>query len=98
VVNIAKKCLSGYIVIEAVLSLGLVALITSLVLQQSVVIHQDLRQARKQVDRYQLAQMATATGQSVVESNGVAIMVYQTPASILVFSDGREVIRVQATN
>jgi NADH:ubiquinone oxidoreductase subunit 3 (subunit A) len=98
VVAIKKKSLNAYIVIEAVLSLGLVAFITSLVIQQSVTIHRDLLDARRKVDTYQAAQMAVEAQSSTFSGNGLTLTVYQTPVSILVLSEGREVLRVQASN
>lgn len=80
---------------ESLIALGLLVTIVSLVLTQ---VNQERVNYQASLDRQEvlnLAQMAVQTDQSSLTMNGVSVQVSRTAKSIIVYSQGEEILHVE---
>ena len=92
------KTVGGYLLLEGLLTLGLLALLVT----GSLAALNQSNQARQQLDRQisalNLAQMALQAHLSAVTENQMTVKIVRKPQEVLVLAQGKEVLRLHEEN
>ena len=94
-VNLRKRQIKGTILLEALLALGVFAVIASLLLGQITQSRKEAAVILQKEEVLQVAQMALQTGQDHLSLNGIEIRIQRTKDQIRVFHQGEELIDVE---
>jgi len=95
VVTIKKQKLKAYILLEGLVSLALLATITSLVLGEMDHSRQRMQESLHQQEVLNVATMAVQTGQNHLVINGVDVEIVKHDGEIHVFDGQNEVLYVK---
>ena len=90
--NLRKRQIKGTILLEALLALGVFAVIASLLLGQ---ITQSRKEAAAILEKEEVLRVALQTGQDYLSLNGIEIRIQRTKDQIRVFHQGEELIDVE---
>ncbi|MFC5630150.1 MULTISPECIES: competence type IV pilus minor pilin ComGE [Streptococcus] len=94
-VNIKKRHVKAYILLESLIALGVLVTIVALVLNQINRNHEHLIKRLHEQEVLMVATMAVQTKQSHLTLNGVSVDVVRTKAGLLVTENGKEVIYLE---
>ena len=93
--NLRKRQIKGTILLEALLALGVFAVIASLLLGQITQSRKEAAAILQKEEVLRVAQMALQTGQDHLSLNGIEIRFQRTKDQIRVFHQGEELIDVE---
>ena len=93
--NLRKRQIKGTILLEALLALGVFAVIASLLLGQITQSRKEAATILQKEEVLRVAQMALQTGQDYLSLNGIEIRIQRTKDQIRVSHQGEELIEVE---
>lgn len=94
-VNIKKRRLKAYILLESLIALGVLATIVALILGQINLNQKQLAQSLHEQEVLAVAAMAVQTKQTRLTLNGISVEVTRTKAGLFITESGKEVIRLE---
>lgn len=93
--NLKKQQVKATILLEALLALGVFAIIASLLLHQISNSRRETLAILQKEEVLRVAQMALQTGQDQLQLNGIQVQVQRNKDQIRVFYQGEELIHVE---
>ena len=93
--NLKKQQVKATILLEALLALGVFAIIASLLLHQISNSRRETLAILQNEEVLRVAQMALQTGQDQLQLNGIQVQVQRNKDQIRVFYQGEELIHVE---
>ena len=93
--NLKKQQVKATILLEALLALGVFAIIASLLLHQISNSRRETLAILQKEEVLRVAQMALQTGQDQLQLNGIQVQVQRNKDQIRVFYQGEELIYVE---
>ena len=93
--NLKKQQIKATILLEALLALGVFAIIASLLLHQISNSRRETLAILQNEEVLRVAQMALQTGQDQLQLNGIQVQVQRNKDQIRVFYQGEELIHVE---
>lgn len=93
--NLKKQQVKATILLEALLALGVFAIIASLLLHQISYSRGETLAILQKEEVLRVAQMALQTGQDQLQLNGILVQVQRNKDQIRVFYQGEELIHVE---
>lgn len=94
-VDIRKLKSRAYVLLEGLVALATLVTICSLILTAIDTGRMQLVNSLYQQEVYNVAKMAVQTGESHLELNGVEVSVQRTSRELIVYHEGKEVIRIE---
>ena len=82
--NIRKRLTKGYILLESLLALALLAVLTTIMLSELGQAQAETAHYKRQIELLNVAQMALDTGQSELNLNGVTVKLTKSDKTLII--------------
>lgn len=92
--SIKRQEIKAYVLLESLITTGLLALLVSLVLGGISTSRRYYQEALEREEVHQLAKMALQTGQSSLNRNGQNIQIIETETGLQVYAKGEEILAI----
>ncbi|GFH41124.1 competence type IV pilus minor pilin ComGE [Pseudolactococcus insecticola] len=94
-VNIGKRQVRGYILLESLLAMALLALLATVVVTEISRSRTQLMTQNKEIEVLNTGLMAFDAGQSSLSANHVTVDLAKTSEKLVLATQGREVLRLE---
>ena len=97
--NLKRKSVRAYLLLESLISLGLLSALTGIILIEIVNSRQQIRQENQQIEAFNVAKMAVDSQLTELSVNGAAIKISTTTTRTLLLTDhGKELLQLEVQN
>jgi type II secretory pathway pseudopilin PulG len=95
--NLKKKSVRAYLLLESLITLGLLGILVTSVLTEVVKSRQQLQEDNQQIEALNVAKMALNSQLTELSVNGASIKVEQTDDQISITNRGKELLELERT-
>lgn len=95
--NLKKKSVRAYLLLESLITLGLLGILVTSVLTEVVKSRQQLQQDNQQIEALNVAKMTLKSRLTELSVNGASIKVEQTDDQISITNRGKELLELERT-
>lgn len=95
--NLKKKSVRAYLLLESLITLGLLGILVTSVLTEVVKSRQQLQEDNQQIEALNVAKMALNSRLTELSVNGALIKVEQTDDQISITNRGKELLELERT-
>ncbi len=95
--NLKKKSVRAYLLLESLITLGLLGILVTSVLTEVVKSRQQLQEDNQQIEALNVAKMALNSRLTELLVNGASIKVEQTDDQISITNRGKELLELERT-
>lgn len=95
--NLKKKSVRAYLLLESLITLGLLGILVTSVLTEVVKSRQQLQEDNQQIEALNVAKMALNSQVTELSVNGASIKVEQTDDQISITNRGKELLELERT-
>lgn len=95
--NLKKKSVRAYLLLESLITLGLLGILVTSVLTEVVKSRQQLQEDNQQIEALNVAKMVLNSQLTELSLNGASIKVEQTDDQISITNRGKELLELERT-